>query len=257
MNEEMINHVLSRMSDHLDNSQMIKLRNTLEESLQNEERAPDKSSTELLELFIATKRLEGRSAKTLNQYRFTIGKLMENCGKNVCVMDTEDIRVFLMQYREDRQICKTTVDNIRRTLSSFFKWLEDENYIFKSPMRRIHKIKTTLSVKETYVDEELERLRDDCKELRNLAIIDVLNSTGMRVGEMVLLNREDIDFSERECVVFGKGDKERRVYFDAKAKIHLKEYLAKRSDSNPARFVTLDAPHFRLKIIGGNLRGVY
>ena len=250
MNEEMINHVLSRMSDHLDNSQMIKLRNTLEESLQNEERGPDKSSTELLELFIATKRLEGRSAKTLNQYRFTIGKLMENCGKNVCVMDTEDIRVFLMQYREEHEICKTTVDNIRRTLSSFFKWLEDENYIFKSPMRRIHKIKTTLSVKETYADEELERLRDDCKELRNLAIIDVLNSTGMRVGELERLDIDDVDFEERECIVLGKGDKERVVYFDARTKLHLKKYLASRKDSNPALFVSIRRPYNRLHASG-------
>jgi site-specific recombinase XerD len=175
---------------------------------------------------------------------------MKNCDKNVCVMDTEDIRDFLTQYREEHQICKTTADNIRRVLSSFFKWLEDENYIFKSPMRRIHKIKTTLSVKETYADEELERLRDDCKELRNIAIIDVLNSTGMRVGELEKLDIDDVDFEERECIVLGKGDKERVVYFDARTKLHLKKYLSTRKDSNPALFVSIRRPYKRLQTSG-------
>jgi site-specific recombinase XerD len=130
------------------------------------------------------------------------------------------------------------------------KWLGDENYIFKSPLRRIHKIKTTITVRETYADEELEKLRDDCRELRNLAIIDVLNSTGIRVGELVNLDIDDINFEERECVVLGKGDKERIVYFDARTKLHLKKYLKTRNDSNPALFVTIRKPHHRLKAGG-------
>ncbi|MCR5798559.1 MAG: tyrosine-type recombinase/integrase [Lachnospiraceae bacterium] len=251
MNEETINHVLWKMSDHLDNSQMVKLRSTLEESLQGEEEdTPEKSSEELLDLFLTTKRLEGRSEKTLRQYRITLSKLFECVGKNVCVMNTEDIRVFLMRYQAERAVTKATIDNIRRTLSSYFKWLEDENYIYKSPMRRIHKIKTILSIKETYADEDLERLRDDCEELRNLAIIDILNSTGMRVGELERLDINDVDFDERECIVLGKGEKERVVYFDARTKLHLMKYLASRTDSEPALFVSIRRPYKRLHASG-------
>lgn len=165
-------------------------------------------------------------------------------------MNTDDIRGYLSSYQEHNGVSKATVDNVRRNLSSFFKWLEDENYIFKSPLRRIHKIKTTIPIRETYADEELEKLRDDCRELRNLAIIDVLNSTGIRVGELVNLDIGDINFEERECVVLGKGDKERIVYFDARAKLHLKKYLKTRNDSNPALFVTIRNPHHRLKAGG-------
>lgn len=165
-------------------------------------------------------------------------------------MNADDIRGYLSGYKENTGISKVTVDNIRRSFSSFFKWLEDENYIFKSPLRRIHKIKTTISVKETYADEELEKLRDDCTEMRNLAIIDMLNSTGMRVGELVNLDIDDIDFNERECVVLGKGDKERIVYFDARTKLHLIKYLNTRNDGNPALFVTIRSPHRRL-LTGG------
>ena len=147
-----------------------------------------------------------------------------------------------------------TIDNIRRILSSFFSWLEDEDYILKSPVRRIHKVKTVTNIKETYTDEELEKMRDNCTELRDLAIIDMLASTGMRIGEMVLLNKADINFNERECVVFGKGDKERIVYFDARAKIHLQNYINSRTDDNPALFVTLRSPYERIKIGGIEVR---
>ena len=147
-----------------------------------------------------------------------------------------------------------TVDNIRRNISSFFSWLEEEDYILKSPMRRIHKIKTKTVVKEVISDENMEKMRDACDEIRDLAIIGLLYSTGIRVGELVRLNIKDVNLEQRECVVFGKGDKERRVYFDAKAKIHLMEYLSGRTDDNPALFVSLDAPHTRLQISGVEIR---
>ena len=132
-----------------------------------------------------------------------------------------------------------TIDNVRRNISSFFSWLEEEDYILKSPMKRIHKIKTKTVVKSVISDEGIEKLRDNCNEKRDLAIIDLLYSTGIRVGELVNLNIDDIDFEGRECIVYGKGDKERRVYFDAKAKVHLKEYIDNRTDNNNALFVTL------------------
>lgn len=248
MNQETINFILQRMVVFLDNAQMLKLKDILDEIARQEDTTLlSKSSEELLEMFLATKRLEGRSENTLFLYRFNIGKMLEKAEKNVCVMNTDDVRSYLSSYQENNGVSKATVDNVRRTLSSFFRWLEDENYIFKSPMRRIHKIKTSVTVKETYSDEELERLRDECKALRNLAIIDMLNSTGVRVSELVNLDIDDIDFEERECIVLGKGDKERIVYFDARTKIHLQKYLKMRNDPNPALFVSTRSPHHRLK----------
>lgn len=176
--------------------------------------------------------------------------MTEAVGKSVRHIQTEDLRTYLTNYQQKNSPSRVTIDNIRRILSSFFSWLEDEDYIIKSPVRRIHKVKTATNVKETYTDEDLEKMRDNCVELRDLAIIDMLASTGMRIGEMVLLNKADIDFNERECVVFGKGDKERVVYFDARTKIHLQNYINSRTDENPALFVTLRSSFERIKIGG-------
>lgn len=205
-------------------------------------------------MFLSAKRIEGCSEKSLNYYESTITSMLSELGKSVKHIVTDDIRTYLTEYQARKQSSKVTIDNIRRILSSFFSWLEDEDYILKSPVRRIHKVKTGTNIKETYTDEALELMRDNCTELRDLAIIDMLASTGMRVGEMVLLNREDIDFNERECVVFGKGDKERIVYFDARTKIHLQNYLNSRDDGNPALFVSLQKPHNRLQISGIEVR---
>ena len=180
--------------------------------------------------------------------------MLDGIGKGIKYIVTDDIRCYLTEYQAKKKSSKVTIDNIRRILSSFFSWLEDEDYILKSPVRRIHKVKTGTNIKETYSDEALELMRDNCKELRDLAMIDMLASTGMRVGEMVLLNREDIDFNERECVVFGKGDKERIVYFDARTKIHLQNYLNSRKDDNPALFVSLQFPYNRMNIGGIEVR---
>ena len=251
MTQESNNYVLQRMAVYLDNNQMMKLKNVLDELVHASDGVElVKDSSELLAEFLATKRLEGRSERTLMFYRVSAEKLIAAVGKNVCSITTEDIREYLSNYQIERNVSKASIDNTRRNLSSFFKWLEDENYIFKSPLRRIHKIKMTHSVKDTYADEELEKLRDDCSELRNLAIIDILNSTGMRVGELVNLDREDVNFNERECLVLGKGDKERVVYFDARSKLHLKKYLKSRTDNNPALFVSLRRPYNRLLTSG-------
>jgi site-specific recombinase XerD len=205
---------------------------------------------QLLDNFLAAKRIEGCSEKSIAYYRTTIETMMIKVEKNVREMETDDLRTYLTEYQQEKNSSKVTVDNIRRILSSFFSWLEDEDYILKSPARRIHKVKAALTIKETYTDEALEKMRDSCEASRDLALIDLLASTGMRVGELVLLNRDDINFEERECVVFGKGSKERMVYFDARTKIHLQNYLQERSDGNPALFVSLRAPHERLKIGG-------
>ena len=259
MNDEFVNDVLRDMLAYLDNGQAEQLRRVLKHNLSGYEiqrrsnNTTEDASTEntrLTDAFLSAKRIEGCSEKSLSYYRKTIETMSEKIGKGITHITTNDLRSYLTDYQTERKSSKVTIDNIRRILSSFFSWLEDEDYILKSPVRRIHKVKTAVTIKETYTDEALETMRDHCDSLRDLALIDMLASTGMRVGELVLLNRDDINFEERECVVFGKGSKERMVYFDARTKIHLQNYLAQRTDSNNALFVSLKAPYERLQIGG-------
>ena len=259
MKNELITDIVQQMLPYLDNSQTKKLQQVLEHALFQyeiiEAVAPSNDDSEnLVNIFIAAKRIEGCSEKTLKYYQTTIDAMINAINKSVRHIQTEDLRFYLTQYQKKNQSSRVTIDNIRRILSSFFSWLEDEDHILKSPVRRIHKVKTGTNIKETYNDEELEKMRDNCTELRDLAIIDMLASTGMRIGEMVLLNRIDINFAERECVVFGKGDKERLVYFDARTKLHLQNYLDSRIDNNPALFVTIRAPYKRIQIGGIEVR---
>jgi site-specific recombinase XerD len=259
MKQNLITDIVQGMLPYLSNAQTEKLHEVLQHTLFNydvilSEKSKDISGENLVESFLSAKKIEGCSEKTLKYYYATIQSMLDEIKKDVKHIVTDDIRCYLTEYQANKKSSKTTIDNIRRILSSFFSWLEDEDYILKSPVRRIHKVKTGTNIKETYSDEALEIMRDNCVELRDLAIIDMLASTGMRVGEMVLLNREDVDFNERECVVFGKGNKERIVYFDARTKIHLQNYLSKRKDNNPALFVSLKAPYDRLKIGGVEVR---
>ena len=259
MKQNLITEVVQGMLPYLNNAQTEKLQEVLAHALFSYEvtktdKDGNSSEQNLVDLFLAAKRIEGCSEKSLKYYESTIMAMLDQLHKEVKQIDTDDIRSYLMEYQARKKSSKVTIDNIRRILSSFFSWLEDEDYILKSPVRRIHKVKTGTNIKETYSDEALELMRDSCTELRDLAMIDMLASTGMRVGEMVLLNREDINFNERECVVFGKGDKERIVYFDARTKIHLQNYLQSRTDDDPALFVSLQAPHNRLSIGGIEVR---
>ena len=258
MKKTLINQIQTEMSGILNNAQRQKLSEVLEHcffnvgivALGNENLIQGKSNLTLKEEFLSAKQVEGCSERSVNYYSSTLDNLINNLEKPFNQIETEDLRVYLSEYQKKNNASKQTIDNIRRILSSFFTWLEDEDYILKSPVRRIHKIKTTKQVKETYSDEALERLRDNCKTIRDLAIIDILSSTGMRVGELVKLNRVDVDFNNRECVVLGKGSKERVVYFDARTKLHLQNYLNSRKDENPALFVSLLEPHNRLEIAG-------
>ncbi|MDR2975843.1 MAG: tyrosine-type recombinase/integrase [Streptococcaceae bacterium] len=261
MKEKLITEVQNTMSKMLNQVQLDELKRVLNFMFRNvdirersHEICADFANIKLLELFISAKRIEGCSEKSIKYYKATIEHLFAGVLKSINEMTTDDLRLYLANYQEKRQSSRVTIDNMRRIFSSFFSWLEDEDYILKSPVRRIHKIKTEQTIKETLSDEGLEVLRDNCKELRDLAMIDLLASTGMRVGELVLLNREDINFHERECVVLGKGSKERIVYFDARTKIHLFNYLESRTDSNSALFVSLSKPHERLNIGGVETR---
>lgn len=259
MIHEIKNEIMQKMLSVLDNFQLEQLSEMLDIAFfgitaVSCDKTEEDSNDKIVGSFISSKRIEGCSEKSLKYYQKTITNMLDAVGKQVKHIDTDDLRKYLTSYQEDNNSSRVTIDNIRRILSSFFSWLEEENYIMKSPVRRIHKIKTASTIKDTYTDEALEQMRDDCTDLRDLALIDMLASTGMRVGELVLLNRSDIDFEERECVVLGKGNKERIVYFDARTKLHLKQYLDSRTDDNEALFVSLKAPHKRLNIGGVEVR---
>ena len=259
MKEQLISQVQQQMLPYLNNEQLAKLRTAMEYCLHELEitatdQPQEQEQPNTVDAFIAAKHIEGCSEKTLIYYRKTIEAMTAGIGKTPQQITTDEIRQYLTSYQVQRKSSKVTIDNIRRILATFYSWLEDEDYIVKSPVRRIHKVKTAKVIKDTYTDEALELMRDNCGTLRDLAIIDLLASSGMRVGEMVSLNRDDINFNERECVVFGKGSKQRLVYFDARTKIHLQNYLDSRTDSNPALFVTLRAPFQRLQIGGVEAR---
>lgn len=254
MNEKFV-EIINDMADVLNAAQLKRLQEVLLKHLvKDETEKKNISNQEYLTKFLEAKKIEGCSERTIKYYRVTVEQLLRKVLDPIRKVTTEQMREYLVDYQKINNCGKTTIDNVRRNISSFFSWLEEEDYILKSPMRRIHKIRAEKLVKNVINDEDIERLRDGCDCLRDVAMIDLLYSTGIRVGELVRLNRSDINFSERECVVFGKGDKERRVYFDAKSKIHLINYLKSRTDDNPALFVSLDRPYSRLKISGVEIR---
>ena len=252
MMSSVINEIEQQMQLHLSNDQMRQLHQVLESCLVKAEETNEQA--DLVQLFLAAKRVEGCSDKTIKYYDSTIRNAVAKINKEIILISTDDLRIYLDDYQVKSNISKVTIDNIRRILSSFFSWLEDEDYIVKSPVRRIHKVKTCKTVKETYSDEALELMRDECDGIRDLAIIDLLASTGMRVGELVKLNISDVDFEKRECIVLGKGNKQRKVYFDARTKLHLRKYIDSRDDKNSALFVSLQKPHNRLLISGVEIR---
>lgn len=258
MKEKLMDEVLQAMTDKLSERQKEQLAVAMRECLQkyqlSEVVLPNEdilaNNSRLLAMFLSSKRIEGCSEKTVVYYQETIQRFFIQVRKEITQIDTDDLRLYLSTYQQERQVSRVTIDNIRRILSSFFAWLEDEDYVVKSPVRRIHRIKTAKIIKEAFTDETIEVLRDTCSEVRNLAMVELLASSGMRVGELVKLNRTDINFNERSCIVFGKGSSEREVYFDARTKLHLQQYLETRTDENPALFVSLRAPYKRLEIGG-------
>lgn len=260
MKSQLIFDIQSKMEPFLNQNQFMKLTKTLLEVFRDVEvidsnlKFNGQDNFKLLNLFLSAKEVEGCSFKTINYYRATIEKLLNYLNKEIYNISADDLRHYLASYKKNRNSSKTTMDNIRRIFSSFFSWLEEEDYIIKNPVNRIHKVKMGRVVKETFSDENLEVLRDNCDEIRDLAIVEMLMSTGMRVGELVQLDIDDVDFNERECVVFGKGESQRVVYFDARTKIHLLQYLNSRSDDNPALFVSLKKPYNRLGINGVETR---
>lgn len=251
MNEQIINWISKEMEKHLDFEQMRALKATLRSVMTMQ---TNRDTTDLIKLFLAAKEVEGCSAKTIEYYESTLRKLEKEITAPLHLAGTDELRTYLSRYETERESSKVTIDNIRRIISSFFSWLEDEDYIVKSPARRIKHVKTPKKVKTTFSDEELELLREKCNCARDLAIIDLLASTGMRIGELVGLNVDDIDLEERECLVTGKGNKQRLVYFDARAKVHLESYLDTRGDREKALFVPLSGAKRRITIGAVELR---
>jgi site-specific recombinase XerD len=229
MYHQIITKIEQDMLPYLNNEQMDALRGALEYHLHDwqEDAEVETQETDLITVFLAAKRVEGCSQKTVQYYDSTIRNVLNAIGKDVKQITTDDLRCYLDEYQQEHKISKVTIDNIRRILSTFFAWLEDESYIIKSPVRRIHKVKTCKTVKETYSDEALEIMRDNVDHIRDLAIIDMLASTGIRVGELITLDRDDIDFVNRECVVLGKGNKQRkqiRVRHQEARRLRIAEY---------------------------------
>lgn len=260
MKTEVIYNITKDMEDSLTDYQLNKLKESLiinfekvefiikTDELKHKEELDE--NQKMIDSFISSKQVEGCSERTIKYYKEIIGKFINKFDKSIKHITTDEIRNYLSNYKNGSSCGPITIDNIRRILSSFFSWLEDEDYIIKSPVRRIHKVKATITVKEVLTDENLERLRDGCKNIRDLSLIELLISTGMRVGELVNLNISNCNFEDRSCIVLGKGNKEREVYFDAKTKLHLKEYISKRNDKNEALFVSMRKPYQRLSISG-------
>ena len=260
MQNDIILKITNDMKDNLTDYQLNKLKESLIINFKNVEfiiKTDEIKKIEelnenkkLIDLFLSSKKIEGCSNRTIKYYEEIINKFISEFDKSIKNIDTDNIRQYLSEYKELSNCSSITIDNLRRVLSSFFSWLEDEDYIIKSPVRRIHKIKTATILKETLTDENIEKLRDECENIRDLCLIELLISTGMRVGEIVNLNINDINFEERSCIVLGKGNKQREVYFDAKTKLHLQNYLNKRKDTNKALFVSMRKPHQRLSVSG-------
>lgn len=256
MNDNFIAEALSYLPDSIGDAERALFESAMRKALIRKkvmtdiEAKEDLSNQEALRLFLAAKKVEGCSDRTCKYYKTTLEFLLNSISKNYTEVTTNDLRGFLSGYSERNGASKTTIDNVRRIVSSFFGWLESEDYIVKSPVRRIKKVKIGKKVKETYSDETIELLKEYATNPRDLCIIDFLYSTGVRVGELVKLDRSDIDFEKRECIVNGKGNKQRKVYFDATTKIHIQKYLEGRSDDCPALFCSNLAPYQRLQISG-------
>ena len=262
MKEQLIKEISQAMTGNLSMEQMAQLNSVLLKVVSQytvskpglQAASADATNETLAQAFLSAKQVEGCSSQTIRYYGNTIRQMADSLGKAFTDCTTEDIRAYLAVFQQKRNASKVTVDNVRRIFSSFFSWLEEEDYILRNPVRRIHKVKTGEKVREVLSDENLEMLHDRCDNPRDVAIIDLLLTTGMRVGELVRLNRNDINFNERECIVFGKGSKQRFVYFNARTKIHLQRYLNGRKDDNEALFVSLNAPYKRLQVSGVEVR---
>ena len=259
MENELIDTILQRMQSFLNYAQTLKLREILNEVLVPiKDSKINYSNEELFKAFLNAKHLEGLTDRSLTYYKQELVYIFKDLKKSVLETTTRDLREFLSKYQIENNVNNVTLNNVRRVLNSFFTWLENENYIFKSPMRRIHNIKTDKIIKQPFDLRSINKMREYAKKVpRDLAIIDLLLSTGMRVGELVLLNKKDLDLNKKQCKVFGKGRKERICFFDERAKESLQNYLKTRTDKEEALFVNLNGEQKRritIEAVGNHIR---
>lgn len=205
------------------------------------------NTSEWVRLFLASMLVRGCTEKTVETYKQEYKQFFSVLNKSLNEITTGDIRGYLAHCKLVRHNTDQTINNKTRMLRGLFKWLTEEEYITKNPMLKIKDNKVEHRVKEVFTDEQITIVKDVAKEhsLRDIAIVDFLHRTGVRISEMMALNRDDIDMHGRQCVVYGKGRKERQVYFNGETAVHLKEYLESRTDDNPALFVGSRAPHNR------------
>ncbi|MBU9728302.1 site-specific tyrosine recombinase/integron integrase [Diplocloster modestus] len=254
MEERLVIEILQSATEYLSLEQLEKLQNTLYIKLHDYEikeictdlTISTDGNYQLLDMFLATKRVEGRADSTLKYYNYILTRMIDNVNKLLKEITTNDLRYYLAIYKKDHDVNNITIDNMRRIFTSFFGWLTEEEYIRNNPAKRLKKTKIDKLIKEPLSDEQLEKIRCNCEKERDLAIVDFMYSTGVRVSELVALNRTDINFVSKDCIVMGKGSKQRKVYLNAKASLHLKSYLLSRTDGNPALFVTCKSPYTRL-----------
>lgn len=245
------------MQDRLNDEQLLMLENVLAinlHGLEVKEECTQLVTSErhwekILRMYIACKRLENCAESTLIAYQRCITMLFEGINKKIHEITTNDLRYYLAVYQEQRHISLSYLDTLRHYISSFFTWATDEGYINRDLSRRLKKVKVPRKLMKPYTAEEREHLKDIAKTERDVAIMELLYSTAGRIGEVVAINREDIDFINREIVIYGqKGKKERKVYLTEGCMYHLKKYLASRKDDNPALFVGERKPYNRLGI---------
>ncbi len=255
---EVITKIIMAMMGTLEQHQTDKLKTVLYMNLSKYQLIEEETAlitdlddnVEKIKLFLATLTIEGKTEATLKAYAIEYKVFLDQVNKNYKDITTNDIYAYLAYCKSVRKNSDVTLNNRIRTLRSLFKWLTAEDYIVKNPMLKVKAIKTEKLVKEVLTDEQAEIIRCNCDNERDRAIIEMLESTGIRIGELVKLNRSDIDLMNGQCIVYGKGRKERPVYITGKAKVHLINYLGSRTDDNPALFATLRAPHNRLKPSG-------
>lgn len=255
MIEKLISGIIASMQDNLTDEQLQQLENVLVVQLHGLK--IEEESTELvvserhwekvLRLYIASKRLENCADSTLENYERCVRMMMQGLNKRLQDITTNDLRFYLAVYRDQRKISMSYMETLRHYISSFFTWLTDEGYINRNPARRLKRVKVPQKIKKPYTAEEREHLKDIAKTQRDLAIMELLYSTAGRIGEVVAINRDDVDFYRKEIVIYGqKGKKERTVYLTDGCIYHLKKYLDSRSDDNPALFVSLRKPYNRI-----------
>lgn len=255
--EQKILEVLRRMQEIIQEEQLRELKSVLNMVFAGCEiveetglRVIDSSWLDDLEDFLMSKALEGKSAETVKRYRYELSRLLSYINKAVAEIVSDDISEYMQMYKRIRNVSNQTLKNVRMVYSSFFGWLRDRDRIRKNPMILVEDIKVEKIIRKPFSDEERERMLRECDTLRDKAMLEFMYSTAVRVSELARLNRNDIRFGTKDLIVYGKGGKERRVYLNDRTNMYLREYLQSRSDSNPALFAGIKAPHNRLTKAG-------